>query len=707
MLFNAAALLTFTAAATVPLVDVDPSSLYINDLGSNYIRVRLTKQPVANTNVYFSASALVFGQCSTTFTPQNWNQYQSIPVRGVPQFANMANQTYTVKARSFGFTGYSNANSKAPTVYPKIDSTFTITRKVSPGGLCSSTGDPHFNTFDNQLFSRQTGAVTRLFQNQDLEVQAWQVLCRKGGIYCNQAVAVRYGSSVFVIDNRQNITESMQMKQLTNNVDGVIYQAPANLYSGTHNLYIPDGSKVSISNTVYNKGLPDIHQYMGVQLTVPAQSGAYNGVCNRISTTKLPSFYLQDGTTVSATAANVNYFVDSCAVVSEKNIFNGNFKTTTPAWRKAFTCALPGTDTLPVVPTPPTLPSYVQVAVPPMYDNTPKFYPSPDFIIKAIDFCTSVLNTSTCVHVLDPSPYIKGCANDASLTGTQGLAEHHKQAYLQDCYSVTNNLQAVSDSDKVNKAVQVQDSLGLGDSHCPNNCNKVGTCTAIGCDCGQSGFTGVACEIQIKNFAPVAYTSSSAASSSSRVTSSSTTKIASSVAPSTTKVTLSAAASTGKAVSTSEAVYIQATTTVAYKTSSAASTPTTSSPANNANSKAAGQEKSNNAQEKSSNAPASASSSSSHQSAATPSLSGYHTFSSEGGFEKTTSQASHAAPSQPPNDADQQAAHILTLAAYENSVLAAIAATAKGAVPTPPAFIPTRPIRYPQCKAQQKLSVFH
>ncbi|KAJ3307610.1 hypothetical protein HDV04_002929, partial [Boothiomyces sp. JEL0838] len=54
-----------------------------------------------------------------------------------------------------------------------------------------------------------------------------------------------------------------------------------------------------------------------------------------------------------------------------------------------------------------------------------------------------------------------------------------------------------------------------------------------------------------------------------------------------------------------------------------------------------------------------------------------------------------------------QAAHILTLAAYENSVLAAIAATAKGAVPTPPAFNPTRPIRYPQCKAQQKPLVFH
>ncbi|KAJ3267915.1 hypothetical protein HDV01_003784 [Terramyces sp. JEL0728] len=571
MLFNAAALLTFATAATVQLVDIDPNSLYVDDFAQNYIRVRLTKQPAADSNVYFSAGTLVFGQCATTFTPQNWNQYQSIPIRGVPQFTNMQNQSYTISARSFGFTDYTTTSNKSPTVYPKVDTAFTVNRNVKAGGLCASTGDPHFNTFDNQLFSRQTGAVTRLFKNKDLEVQAWQVLCRPGGIYCNQAVAVRYGSSVFVIDNRPNTTDSMQMKQLSTNIDGVVYQAPSNLYFGTHNLYIPDGSKISISNSVYNSGLLDMRQYMGVQLTVSPQPGTYTGVCNRISPFALPSFYLEDGTSVAAVAANVNYFVDSYAVTSANNLFNGNYMASTPAWRKAFTCALPSANTLPVAPTPPTLPTYVQVSVPPIYDNQPKYFPSPDFIQNAVDFCTQILNSSSCIPVLDPSPYIKGCVNDASLTGTQALAEHHKQAYLQDCYSVTNNLQGVSSDDQVNRAVQIQDDCGLGGSQCPGNCNNIGTCTPSGCNCGNTGYTGIACEVQIKNFYPVVYTSSSSSASSAASSASRVASITASVTSSATSSASRVASSSASSASFSESAASSKSTSSASYSASASS----------------------------------------------------------------------------------------------------------------------------------------
>ena len=85
------------STTSTPLLDVENTTLTVDEDGTVNIRVKLTEQPSSNVLVTASESDadISVTPSTRTFTPQNWNVYQTFTVSGV-QDADMVNDTATV-----------------------------------------------------------------------------------------------------------------------------------------------------------------------------------------------------------------------------------------------------------------------------------------------------------------------------------------------------------------------------------------------------------------------------------------------------------------------------------------------------------------------------------------------------------------------------------------------------------------------------------
>lgn len=85
---------------------------------------------------------VVFGDCHVDLTPSNWNETHNITVKAVRDFYSDGNRAMKVGFKPI-FTTFANDfwnDYRLPDV--------EVIANDSPARMCSSTGDPHYTTFD-------------------------------------------------------------------------------------------------------------------------------------------------------------------------------------------------------------------------------------------------------------------------------------------------------------------------------------------------------------------------------------------------------------------------------------------------------------------------------------------------------------------------------------------------------------------------------
>ncbi|KAI8906712.1 hypothetical protein EDD86DRAFT_55352 [Gorgonomyces haynaldii] len=519
-----AALLATAHAAAAPFLEFDPANQTEMDDTShnNQFRIRLLKKPSASMTVYLEASgqSVFFAECSKTFTADNWNTFQVVKFRATPQYTTLANQTYALKARIF--------NTSA------IDQTYAVKRVVHTGGQCSSTGDPHYKTFDGQQYTRMTDVPLWLFKSEHLDVQAVQAPCVPGStIRCNKAAAIRYGSSVFVADARSGFNVSSILYAATGNADGA--EITASNGNQTYAFRFPDGSTVTVSSNRYQNST---HAYVNINLNVPPTCGSNGGVCNKLGNTN--GFVLaRNGTWFNLTKTQNcplgDAWTDSWNVPAAENLFNLKYTSSVPQWRSAVLCTVPSVANVIaasginravypqytgsyeyIVPTSsikttstaapkttsttaaPKTTAYTTaapkttVAPTTVHYTTATATPTVALADSCLKECQDELKDTNCNLLLQITPYLGACKADCMLTGTFEFVESHKAAYLTDCKKIVDQLAKSTNKNETDHATKVQEKNGFGDKTCPNNCSGHGKCTDLGCKCDK-GFGGRDC----------------------------------------------------------------------------------------------------------------------------------------------------------------------------------------------------------------------
>jgi hypothetical protein len=361
----------------------------------------------------------------------------------------------------------------------------------------TATGDPHISGFYGVTLTHHYAIAQHLFLHQDLNIQEIQSPCN-GRAYCATAIAVRYGSSVFVVDVRNN---DYFAHQVTPNVDGVTYAQALNQGIPTyHTFNLPDGSYIQ-ANIAKSGAVSYLNIYIWISPAYHSLNPAgtcpgpvrYGGACGRMHG-KANYIYPRASAPVGINSTNIAKHMSSWIIKDSENLFNGFVPGSVPKWRSSFKNPLPSTLTIPSAPVYPSLTPYTG-----QYKAARELQQRDDvpiiteaFKLEAKDLCEDQMFDSSCNDVIDAQKYIESCIMDAVTTGTHDFAPSHREAFLNDCYKTTDQLLKSTDEDDVAYAAEIQGDNGLGEFPCHDRC-KDNTCTHLGCVC-EAGFYGPFCE---------------------------------------------------------------------------------------------------------------------------------------------------------------------------------------------------------------------
>nr|KAJ3411102.1 hypothetical protein HK105_002723 [Polyrhizophydium stewartii] len=371
------ALLASAAAApsaNAAFAKFDPSSLVINDAAAdNHFGVQLAAAPSGPVRVYFENPAIAFTQCSVEFNQTNWNIPQTVGVTPTtPVFSDYGScesgkkQPIIVKARACApYDPYNN-----------YEIEYTTQRSPSCGGVCTSVGDPHLQTFDGLAYTSLTTGTYSLVHTADLDIQAVQSTCGKNAA-CTTAVSVRYGSSIMVFDVRgpKKALTQYVMTQITPNVDGIVYNRPA-VPQDPHVIKLPCGSTISILHICG-------HGRMDVTIHLSGKYAKVGGMCNRMPGYTNKKLVGSDGKEYEL--AKSDDFVNTWRIADSESIFFGKYTKSVPEGPKCVECKMPEA-TCPAkswpspTPTPSPTPSYSPLpsyVPPPPKSSEPVYTPTP------------------------------------------------------------------------------------------------------------------------------------------------------------------------------------------------------------------------------------------------------------------------------------------------------------------------------------------
>jgi len=370
-------------------------------------------------------------------------------------------------------------------------SSYSVNRTPVNGAVASSSGDPHYTQFNGFYYTDQTPATVYLVNHEHFSVQALQQFCN--GVRnpsCNQAVAIRYGSSALVIDARDN---TVRVGRLTSNNDAIVYSSSNR---NSHVITFPDGSYVS---AVASGWSATFGVHISISVGIAPHWSNFDGIFSHPSVRR-GTFRLPDGRFTN----NANTFTRSWIVPPADNLFNGNVKRTTPSFTPNF-CTRPTTlftDALPMHTIRYTVGNPQKRQVEPTTDGVPNFDSlaakmSPAFLNNARSVCNATISsTNSCATVTDTTAVVESCYRDAILTNSLNFTSAHLQNFNQLCLGMTRSLEELGTDEATFQALMIQQQAGLGEFPCPSNCNSRGKCLEFGCDC-NAGFSGNACQIKL------------------------------------------------------------------------------------------------------------------------------------------------------------------------------------------------------------------
>ncbi|KAJ3301201.1 hypothetical protein HDV03_001210 [Kappamyces sp. JEL0829] len=502
-MISAASLLVFTLASANYLVFDPPTLQLLDSKLDNNIKVKLAQKPTdGNVVVSFEGAGITFDTCHVQFDDKNFDQWQTVHVNGVPAFTSQTQATIDVLASSC-HNGTVEAD-KLP-----------VTRQITPALSCTSIGDPHFAVFNGDTYTHFGKGGYYLFKSEHLDIQTiWDTW--KGDATVNKAVAIRYGESISVLDVRKDFKSTMQ--QITDNKNGVVYTPPTDK-NHVHKVALPDGSIINLTAVK-----DDYTSYINIDVQLAAGYENYGGHCNQKDAPK-GKYFGRDG----KLGTNLDTFITSWAVPASESLFDNKYTPSTPVQNTpGQICKLPASNQCVAPPPPPpvvVLPPYVPPPAPsttaaPAASSSaaPSTSPvpcPPAYIEQVTQHCNELYNNTACAAILPTDVYIKACIADSITSGNYVSSEATRQAYLAKCNTLlTYNTQNPSPIIR-NDTAAIQQSCGLGQNSCVNNCSNNGKCTDNGCVC-NAGFTGFGCTIALApklsyNPAANAYTNNSPA----------------------------------------------------------------------------------------------------------------------------------------------------------------------------------------------------
>ncbi|KAJ3316763.1 hypothetical protein HDV06_002895 [Boothiomyces sp. JEL0866] len=302
--------LLFQLVAASALLEFDPPTLTLQDtvLGSSF-RTRMLKKPTSNVKVYFEAPGLAFSDCFVDISVDTFDHWRNISISGVSVFEQRNVTSFNITARAFVDQSF-------------VDHGLACNRQVAPAGTCLSVGDPHFTTLNGLAYSQFGTGNYHLAYHEHLSIQTVQGFCFGNTVTCNQAIAIRYGSSIIALDTRI-AGDIFNMAEITKNVDGIVYQNP-NTANAAHTVTLPCGSVIQLTVNNDNNG----NKWIDYTLHLAAGYDSVGGLCNRPSG-NAQGLILRDGTSVAV--ASFNQFADSWKVTDDENLFLGKYKPSVPA----------------------------------------------------------------------------------------------------------------------------------------------------------------------------------------------------------------------------------------------------------------------------------------------------------------------------------------------------------------------------------------
>ncbi|KAJ3329562.1 hypothetical protein HDU76_007637 [Blyttiomyces sp. JEL0837] len=303
-----------------------PDNLVLDDLEFDTpFNVSLTAKPVGDVTVYLSAPGCQFIVNKVTFNGDNWNKPVEVRLVGVPEFMDKDDSAILI-----------TADVDAPCEnYHTCQTGHQCHRKYTRGGTCTSSGDPHYHTFNGLDVTHMGKGAFYLVESDILSIQAYQYPCvvvPGHDATCNGAIGIRYGDDAFIVsiakadftgyDPTKN--DLPRLERLSDDIRGVSYTPADGKPSKNFNFKMDDGATVSVSIGSMN-GL----QWLDVNIFIPGGYwGKVGGICNIHSDDDKDDkkLHCKDGKKVSKdNDHDVNYWAYSWAVPDNDNIFHGKY----------------------------------------------------------------------------------------------------------------------------------------------------------------------------------------------------------------------------------------------------------------------------------------------------------------------------------------------------------------------------------------------
>jgi hypothetical protein len=513
---------------------------------NNKITCRLNKAPENPVTVHFEAPGFQFGDCSITLTNDHW---QEIPITVVPICTEKNSMEIEIGVRLF------SEDCEEQNKVVKVE------RKFASCAFGHSTGDPHFHCLNGQDYKFMGVGVYDLFAHPQFQIQATQGNCfNRQHASCNEAVAIRFGNSIMAIDLKSDNPNTM--KQVTQNVDGIIYERPSGRDT-THTIMLPCGSKVII-NTDSNTN----DKWLDVHVFLAASYKDYGGLLNQHGLRK-GQYYSRGGEIVT----DDQKFAKSWVAPRSDYLIKGRYTKVDSTYVAVTLCVLPGKDIchVPAHPTTtivPALPTYVAppttvtsiieepalttstvyvpassivdgdsttvftastieivtpattAVVPPPVTAvrttdgiatttvfttvvtypTPSDIPTPpEYVDQVTAVCEEIFIDAGCNAILPIAPYVESCKSDCLLLKNFAMAESHRRSYMVVCRTLVGYMAKDPETAVADQAKDTEVSSGLQDNACKNDCSGNGKCTANGCTCNP-GFSGMDCSNNVASY---------------------------------------------------------------------------------------------------------------------------------------------------------------------------------------------------------------
>ncbi|KAI8999939.1 hypothetical protein BC832DRAFT_533711 [Gaertneriomyces semiglobifer] len=504
-------------------LEFDPPTLNIADVSfATEFKCRLKQAPQDKATVVWSTPGMKAGNCTTEFSPEDWNVYKPVTVYPINQYTKEGDVDMEIVAKCH-----------APgSVYDRHEKKYPVKRTYKKAKTCTSIGDPHYKTFGGTTFDYQTPGVHYLVKNEMLTIQSNTFKCSAKAT-CNAGIAIRYGEACVVINtDPKSKTQQMVLRQASPALPGMKVIEAANRKN--YKLQLADGSEIQLNSLFWNN-----FAYINAEIRL---GGPYfqkvNGLCNVYEDKTDTGLVCADGTITKKPPV----FADSWKVPKDDNIFQCGNKCgnpTKPAPPHGEQCD----GKLPDPPKPvevttsvviiPTVPEYTAVdpapptsapaptsdattpatptaapPAPPAEDDdddcvlpgeTPKPVPRPptcpeEFYNQATKYCKDLFNVPGCETQVNIEFYVQSCIKDAIRTGSFIFADGGKNHMLTSCHAKLDAQKQSADPVEKEQAEQIEETAGLGDKPCLTGCGANGVCTPDGCHCNP-GFSGLTCEV--------------------------------------------------------------------------------------------------------------------------------------------------------------------------------------------------------------------